>query len=166
MSAWNFEEGDSAVSGVRVEHVVEDGLDEQKPEGFEQPDGGHEDDGEQRLQRVRTEIAEETEVFCHPRSLLVAAMQRLEGKADAVITAIPILYPRWLVGWLDGSNVGAGKLTSWMRIPGWDRCDSMSPFWAYRAFAGYVSLDLGTGTAFNRVRPEADGIRLGVITAL
>ncbi len=34
------------------------------------------------------------------------------------------------------------------------------------AFERQVSLDLGVGRAFNQVRPEADGFRLGVITAL
>ena len=93
MGSWNFEEGDSAISGMRVENVIEDRLDKQQPEGFKQPDGGHENDGEQRLQRIGPEIAEETKVFCHPRSPLVAAAREPGSGADAAFTAISLLYP-------------------------------------------------------------------------
>ena len=53
--------------GVGIEDAVEDGLDEQEPEGFEQADGGHENDGKESLQRVGPEIAEEAKVLRHRR---------------------------------------------------------------------------------------------------
>jgi hypothetical protein len=68
MGAGDDEKRDSALRGVRVEDAIEDGFDEQQPEGFEQTDSGHEDDGKEGLQRVGPEIAEQAEVSRHCRS--------------------------------------------------------------------------------------------------